>query len=86
MTIQPSLSLAEIAPKSLQTNRIFTTIFQKLRQVETVEDTLQAGVKILYQALKCDRAVVYSLQANAFCKIVAEAVTPGYAQIFGNDD
>lgn len=83
MTIQPSLSLAEIAPKSLQTNRIFTTIFQKLRQLETAEDTLQAGVKILYQALKCDRAVVYSLQANAFCKIVAEAVTPGYAQILG---
>lgn len=83
MTIQPSLSLAEIAPKSLQTNKTFTTIFQKLRRLETAEDTLQAGVEILYQALKCDRAVVYSLQANAFCKIVAEAVTPGYAQILG---
>lgn len=59
MTIQPSLSLAEIAPKSLQTNKTFTTIFQKLRRLETAEDTLQAGVEILYQALKCDRAVVY---------------------------
>ena len=83
MTIQPSLSLAEISSKGLQTGRTFTTIFQKLRQLKTAEDTLQAGVEILYQALKCDRAVVYSLQANAFCKIVAEAVTPGYARILG---
>ena len=44
MTIQPSLSLAEISPKGLQTDRTFTTIFQKLRQLKTAEDTLQAGV------------------------------------------
>lgn len=83
MTIQPSLSLAQISPNNLQTNETFATIFQKLRQIKTAEDTLQAGVEIVYQALKCDRAVIYSLQSNSFCKIVAEAVTPGYAQILG---
>lgn len=81
MTIQPSLSLSDITADSLQLNSLFPTIFKLLRNIETEEKTLQAGVEIIYHALKCDRAVVYSLQSDSYCKIVAEAVTPGYSQI-----
>ncbi len=77
------LSLAEFSPNGLQTNKIFTTIFQKLRDIKTQEEILQAGVEIIHQVLQCDRAVVYSLQADSYCKIVAEAVTPGYEETLG---
>ncbi|MBE9047223.1 GAF domain-containing protein [Pleurocapsales cyanobacterium LEGE 10410] len=81
MTIQPSLSLSNIGANSLQLNSLFPEIFKKLRNIKAEEDTLQVAVEIIYQALKCDRAVVYSLQSDSYCKIVAEAVTPGYAEI-----
>lgn len=77
------LSLAEISPNDLQTNKIFTTIFQKLRGLKTQEEILQAGVEIIYRVLQCDRAVVYSLQGDSYCKILAEAVTPGYEETLG---
>ena len=80
MTIQPSLSLSENSANGALMNSIFTEIFQKLRNLKTEIDTLQAGVEIVYQTLKCDRAVVYSLQSDSYCTIIAEAVTPGYAQ------
>ena len=83
MTIEPSLSLSSISAHSLQLNSLFAEIFKKLRNLKTEEDTLQAGVEIVHQALKCDRVVVYSLQTDSYCKIVAEAVTPGYAEILG---
>ncbi len=83
MTIQPSLSLSEISANGASANSIFTEVFKKLRQVKTVENTLQAAVEIVYQVVKCDRAVVYSLQSDAYCKITAEAVTPGYTQTLG---
>ncbi len=83
MTIQPSLSLSENSANGALMNSIFTEIFQKLRNLKTEIDTLQAGVEIVYQTLKCDRAVVYSLQSDSYCTIIAEAVTPGYAQTLG---
>ncbi len=83
MTIQPSLSLPENSANGASMNSIFTEIFQKLRNLKTEIDTLQAGVEIVYQTLKCDRAVVYSLQSDSYCTIIAEAVTPGYAQTLG---
>ncbi len=83
MTIQPSLSLPENSANGASMNSIFTEIFQKLRNLKTETDTLQAGVEILYQTLKCDRAVVYSLQSDSYCTIIAEAVTPGYTQTLG---
>ena len=81
MTIQPSLSLSDIPGSSTQLNSLLPQIFKTLCNIESEEDTLQAGVEIIHQALKCDRAVVYSLQSDSYCKIVAEAVTPGYTQI-----
>lgn len=83
MSIQPSLSLTEISANGSAAKTILTELFSNLRDVKTEADILQAGVSIVRQALKCDRAVVYSMQAESYCKIVAEAVTPGYTQILG---
>ncbi len=83
MTIQPSLSLSEIPANSLQLDSVFTEIFKQLRTLTTEEETLQAGVEIVHQVLKCDRAVVYSLQSDSYCKIVAEAITAGYTETLG---
>ena len=80
MTIQPGLTLSEISANSLQINNVFTEIFKQLRSIKTESDILQAGVEIVKQSLNCDRVVVYSLQDDSYCKIVAEAVTPGYTQ------
>jgi GAF domain-containing protein len=83
MTIQPSLSLTEVSANGSVPNTILTELFSNLRDVKTEVDILQAGVRIVYQALKCDRAVVYSMQPESYCEIVAEAVTPGYTQTLG---
>lgn len=83
MTSQPSLSLSEISANGVSSRSIFTEIFKKLRKTQTATTTLQGGVEIIYQILKCDRAVVYSLQSDAYAKIIAEAVTPGYTQTLG---
>lgn len=84
MTIQPSLSLSGISANGVAFNSIFTEVFKQLRGVETEADILQAAVKIVYQIIKCDRAVVFSLQPDAYCKIIAEMVTPGYTQTLGS--
>ena len=83
MTIQPSLSLSEISANDLQFDSVFTEIFKQLRILKTEKDTLQAGVEIVHQVLKCDRAVVYSLQSDSYCKIVAESITAGYTETLG---
>ena len=83
MSIQPSLSLTEISANGSAAKTILSELFSNLRDVKTEVDILQAGVSIVRQALRCDRAVVYSLQAESHCEIVAEAVTPGYTQILG---
>ena len=80
MTIQPGLTLSEISDNSLQVNNIFTDIFKQLRSIKTESDILKVGVEIVKQTLNCDRTVVYSLQDDSYCKIIAEAVTPGYTQ------
>ncbi len=81
MNMQPSMSLSAISSNGKQLNTLSTEILKKLRNNDTEEKILQASVAIIHQALKCDRVVVYGMQPNSFCKITAEAVTPGYAQI-----
>jgi GAF domain-containing protein len=83
MTIPPSLSLTNVSANGSTANSVLTELFKNLRDATTEEGILQAGVQIVYQALKCDRVVVYGMEQNAFCTIVAEAVTPGYTQILG---
>jgi GAF domain-containing protein len=81
MTIQPSASLSEFSTNGANYKSFPTNIFQKLRNATTEVQTLQATVEIIYETLRCDRVVVYSMQSPTLCKITAEVVTPGYAQI-----
>ena len=83
MTKQSLLSLADISANGSSSDKVFTEFFKSIRELKTEKDLLQAGVDIVYQLLQCDRAVVYSLQSDSYCQIVAEAVTPGYAQTLG---
>ena len=87
MTFQPSVSLTDVSAngsaKKYTLTPLLTPLFKDLREAKTETNILQAGVNIVYQALKCDRTVVYSLQDNAYCKIIAEALTPGYTQTLG---
>ena len=81
MTIQPSASLSEFSSNGAKYKSWPTSIFKKLQVANTVDETFQAAVEIVYETLKCDRVVVYSMQSESLCQITAEAVTPGYAQI-----
>ncbi|WP_229640649.1 GAF domain-containing protein [Waterburya agarophytonicola] len=81
--MQPSRSLSEISANGAKYNNLPLNIFSKLASASTEKETLQTIVEIVYQTLKCDRAVVYSMQSESMCKITAEAVTPGYAEILG---
>jgi GAF domain-containing protein len=57
---------------------MFTDLIAKIHNCSRVEDILMAGVESVKQALECDRVVVYSLQPDRFCQVVAEAVTTGF--------
>ena len=57
---------------------MFTDLIAKIHNCSRVEDILTASVESVQQALGCDRVVVYSLQPDQFCKVVAEAVTTGF--------
>jgi GAF domain-containing protein len=83
MSIQPSVSLSEFMLNEKNFNSLPTEVFKTLRNCNKEESILQASVEIIHRALKCDRVVVYSMQPESQCKIVAEAVTPGFAQILG---
>lgn len=83
MTTHQSLSLNEIMANDPPRDRILLEVLKKLQNAKSVEQILQAGVEIAYQSLGCDRAVVYSLESDSYCKITAEAVTPGYTQTIG---
>lgn len=83
MTTEPSLKLSEFSANGSQSNNLPTKILKQLRSGDTEEKIIQSIVEVVYQTLKCDRVVVYSMQSESFCKVTAEAVTPGYAQILG---
>jgi GAF domain-containing protein len=57
---------------------MFTDLISKIHNCSQIEDILAASVESVQQALGCDRAVIYSLQPDNFCKVVAEAVTSGF--------
>jgi GAF domain-containing protein len=57
---------------------MFTDLIAKIHNCSQVADILTASVESVKQALGCDRVVVYSLQPDQFCKVVAEAVTTGF--------
>ena len=84
MTVPSSTSLSDFSSNGSQPKNFPTDIFKKLRKLTTEAEILQAVVEIVYQSLKCDRVVVYSMQSKSLCKITAEAVTPGYARVLGS--
>ena len=57
---------------------MFTNLISRIHNCSRTEDILQASVESVKHALKCDRAVVYSLQPESLGKVVAESVEPGF--------
>ncbi len=80
MNIKPS-PWSEVAANGAKPTTLPTNIFDILKLANTKIEILQAAVEIVYQNLQCDRVVVYSMQSPSMCKIIAEAVTPGYGKI-----
>ena len=84
MTIHQPSPLSELSSNGSKYKALPTSIFEQINDLTTEDDILQAAVTIVYRELKCDRAVVYSMESKSLCQITAEAVTPGYAQILGS--
>ena len=84
MTIQPPSSLSEFSSNGSKYKTLPTSLFKQLNNLTTEDKILQAAVEIVYQELKCDRALVYSMESKSSCQITAEAVTPGYSQTLGS--
>jgi GAF domain-containing protein len=57
---------------------MFTNLISRIHNCSRTEDILQASVESVKEALKCDRAVVYSLQPESLGRVVAEAVELGF--------
>jgi methyl-accepting chemotaxis protein PixJ len=81
MTLEPSISLTEIVRNTQQQKELISEIFNKIRPSENQEDIFKTAAEIIHKTLQCDRIVIYSLQDQSQGKIIAEAVTPGFAQI-----
>ena len=81
MNVQSSLSFPDSATTNSQSYRLPSDIFKQLRNNDTPDKLLQTAVQVVYQTLECDRVVVYSMEPDSRCRITAEAVTLGYAQI-----
>ncbi|WP_019506808.1 GAF domain-containing protein [Pleurocapsa sp. PCC 7319] len=77
----------EIANNSSETRNLFnksrlyslTNVIQTIRGKTTEREILQLCVAQVYEVLKCDRVVVYSLLSESQGKIIAEALTPGFS-------
>lgn len=78
-----SHSLSAIVPSSSFSEDLVSSILKRLSDTKTEADIFSATVEIVYRVLRCDRVVVYSLQAESYCEVIAEYVTPGYAQLLG---
>ena len=81
MATSPSFSA--LVPISSLSENLVGAILNRLGNIQTEIDIFAATVEIVHQVLKCDRAVVYSLQEGSYCQVIAEYVTPGYAQLLG---
>ena len=61
----------------------FTDAVQYIRQTLKPESILQASVKEVRRIVKCDRALVYSINSDNYGVIVAESVAPGWTRSQG---
>jgi GAF domain-containing protein len=59
-------------------SNFLTDVIAKLRSSASESEILDNTVKAMRTAIKCDRAVIYSLQAPDYGKIVAESVATEY--------
>jgi GAF domain-containing protein len=57
---------------------MLTNLISKIHDCSQAEDILYASMASVKQALNCDRALIFSLQAHSMGKVVAEAVNPGF--------
>jgi len=78
-----SHSFSALVPTSSLSEDLVSSILKRLGNIQTEVDVFAATVEIVHRVLRCDRAVVYSLQEGNYCQVVAEYVTPGYAQLLG---
>ncbi len=78
-----SHSLSAIVPSSSFSEDLVSAILKRLTDTKTEADIFSSTVEIVHRVLRCDRAVVYSLQPESYCSVIAEFVTPGYAQLLG---
>ena len=61
----------------------FTNATQHIRESLKTKDILKTSVKEVRRILKCDRVIVYSMNADERGEIVAESVAPGWTRAKG---
>ena len=64
-------------------NQLFSDTVGYIRQSLEKEDILHATVEQVRQVLKCDRAVVYSLNENNYGMVIEESVAVGWTRVVG---
>jgi GAF domain-containing protein len=57
---------------------MFTNLISKIHDCSRAEDILHASVESVKQALNCDRAIIFSLQPESMCRVLAESVNLGF--------
>lgn len=62
---------------------MFTNLISKIHNCLQEEDILQASVKSVKQTLGCDRVVIYGMQPQTLCKVVAEEVGATFPRTIG---
>ncbi len=76
---------SQLSPEAAKTERteLLTEAIGHIRACIKEQDILDATVEELQRILKCDRAVVYSLEAESRATVVAEAVQPRWPRALG---
>jgi GAF domain-containing protein len=71
-------SYPDIVQNTFEQANLLTDIISKLRGCDRESQILNTAVNLVREAIHCDRAVIYNLQAADRGKIVAESVSPDY--------
>jgi methyl-accepting chemotaxis protein PixJ len=75
-----SKQIQQQADKESQWTQYFTDAIQNIRASLDRDDILDVTTEEVRRVLNCDRVVVYSLDRQAYGKIVAESVAPGWTR------
>ena len=71
-------SYPDIVQNTSEQANLLTDIIAKLRDCDQESQLLNTTVNLVREFIRCDRAVIYNLQATDRGKIVAESVAEGY--------